>query len=154
MRQEDLKLKVNLTYTGRSFLTSKVPKYAGSWVSGVTNWWPQNILPFRIQHKAQTEQIIQRLEALAALTENPVCILFTKTQKQLRLLKTGWPGHGGTFFTTSIQEAEAGGPSWVWDHSGLHSELQSAQGYIVNPVSRKRDGWTRLKSGSTVEAWV
>lgn len=59
----------------------------------------------------------------------------------------------GHVFTTSIQEAEAGGPLWVWDHSGLHSELQSTQGYIVNPVSRKRDGWTRLRSGSTVEAW-
>lgn len=89
MRQEDLKLKVDLTYTGRSFLTSKV----GVW--GVLS---SKILLFLIQHKAQTGEKIQRLEALAALTENPVCIpmfkavlftIATKTQKQLRLLNTG-----------------------------------------------------------------
>ena len=34
-------------------------------------------------------------------------------------------------FDPSTQEAEADGPLWIWGQSGLHSDFQDSQSYIV-----------------------
>lgn len=40
-------------------------------------------------------------------------------------------------FNPSTQEAEVRGYLGIWGQTGLHTEFQASQGYIVQPVSKK-----------------